>query len=383
MSDELIRYNRIKSFMLQPQTYLLFGNISYNLRDNEIILIQSLLNQEYFETLVPTIENKYIKFNSYDETEPIMTQLYENKIPSLDHAIGRKNEKVCDKKISHIKSSIWKQCFPESYKEIEYSNINYCTFNLIIELIEKKTGEKYTVNQIKNELYNEYKTYLENYRDKIMDILILEGKKTLGDQVVAETLSFSNFIYTDNYFLTTFDLWLLIQKYKIPSIFICQKFILQTKYERNAFLGYGDKNDKFAFIIIPGYRPESVPSFKLVLSNTDEVFISLDKINSDCTEKIIYAIDNQIDINSYLKNFSKPTKTVYAKKNPLRKLKIESDSEEVKIPKKKLIIEETPISAEEFVMQPKKRGTKKNVVLKGNSKTKKTKKILIVESESN
>jgi hypothetical protein len=43
MSDELIRYNRIKSFMFQPQTYLSFGNISYNLRDNEIILIQSTL----------------------------------------------------------------------------------------------------------------------------------------------------------------------------------------------------------------------------------------------------------------------------------------------------------------------------------------------------
>ena len=61
---------------------------------------------------------------------------------------------------------------------------------------------------------------------------------------------------------------------------------------------------------------------------------------------------------------------------------MESDSEELKIPKKKLIIEETPISPEEFIMQPKKRGTKKNVVLKGNAKTKKTKKLLIVESES-
>jgi hypothetical protein len=66
MSDELIRYNRIKSFMLQPQTYLSFGNIGYNLRDNEIILIQSLLTQDYFETLIPAITNKYTKYNSYD-----------------------------------------------------------------------------------------------------------------------------------------------------------------------------------------------------------------------------------------------------------------------------------------------------------------------------
>ena len=79
---------------------------------------------------------------------------------------------------------------------------------------------------------------MEKYTDKIVDILIIEGKKTLGDQVKAETLSFSSFLYTDNYFLTTFDLWLLVQKYKIPTIFICQKFILQAKYEKHVFVGY-------------------------------------------------------------------------------------------------------------------------------------------------
>jgi len=382
VSDELIRYNRIKSFMLQPQTYLLFGNISYNLRENEIILIQSLLTQEYFETLIPTVANKYIKFNSYDETEPLMTQIYDNKIPSLDHAIGRKNEKTCKTSINNIKSSIWKQCFPESYKEIDYTNINYCTFNMIIDLIEKKTGEKYTVNQIKNDLYNEYKKYLDNYKNKILDILILEGKKTLGDQVAADTLSFSNFIYTDNYFLTTFDLWLLVQKYEIPTIFISQKFILQTKYEKNIFLGYGNIHDKFAFIVIPGYRPENVPSFKLIISNENDVFISLNQLDSDCIERIRYAIDNKTSINEYLHNFIKPITTSYEKKKPLR-LQIESESEEIKKPKRKLIIEETKsISPEEFVMVPKKKQSKKKVVLKGNTKSKKNKKKLIIEDNS-
>ena len=55
-----------------------------------------------------------------------------------------------------IVSAIWKKCFPKNYTEIEYSKSNYCTIIFIIDLIERKTGEKYTVNQIKNELYNEY-----------------------------------------------------------------------------------------------------------------------------------------------------------------------------------------------------------------------------------
>jgi hypothetical protein len=51
----------------------------------------------------------------------------------------------------------------------------------------------------------------------VIDILILEGKKTLGDQVKAETLTFSSFIYTDSYFITPLDIWLLVQKYKIVT----------------------------------------------------------------------------------------------------------------------------------------------------------------------
>ena len=61
MADELIRYNRIKTFIFQPQSYLLFGTLEYNLREDEIIVIQSLLTSEYFDGLIPTPLNKYVK----------------------------------------------------------------------------------------------------------------------------------------------------------------------------------------------------------------------------------------------------------------------------------------------------------------------------------
>ena len=393
MADELIRYNRIKSFMLQPQTYLSFNNVGYNLRDNEIILIQSALTQEYFETLIPAITNKYVKYNSYDETQPIITQIYENKIPSLDQAIGRKNELICDKvENNHIKSSIWRQCFPKSYSEIEYSKYNFCTFNFIIDLIERKTLKKYTINEIKNNLFEEYKQYIEKYRDKIIDILIIEGKKTLGDQVKSGTLSFASFIYTDNYFLTTFDLWLLVNKFKIPTIFVCQKFILQTKYEKHEFVGYGDKSDKFAFIVIPGFRPENVPNYKLIKSDKGDVFISLETLNNDYDKRIEDSIEHKISIEEYLEDFVIPTKTVYEKKKPQRLLiESDSDSEEKKEkPKRtKIIIEKTSaVSPEKTIIFPKKKPSKK-IVVKGEPKNKtkrkpdiKKKRLLIIESDT-
>ena len=412
MSDELIRYNRIKSFMLEPQIYLSFGNVGYNLRENEIILAQSTLTQEYFENLIPSITNKYIKFNSYDETEPIISQVYDNKVPYTDNVVGKKNELVCDKiEKEYITSSIWKKCFPENYTETEYSKYNFCTFNFIIDLIEKKTGEKYMINEIKNQLYDEYKKYISENNDKIIDILILEGKKTLGDQVKAGKLSFTNFIYTDNYFLTTFDLWLLVNKFKIPTIFISQKFILQTKYQDHIFVGYGNIDDKFAFIILPGLRSENVPNFKIIKSNKGDVFISLKEIiNEECILNIENSIRNKMSIDDYLSQFVKPKKFNYKKKKPLI---IESDSEEqqeqqqeqqeqqeqqqqqqeqkkeVKIRKKKIILEETqPISDEKYIILPNKKKSKK-ILIRGDNKNKSRKKtditkrrLLIVESDS-
>jgi hypothetical protein len=390
MADELIRYNRIKSFMLQPQTYLSFGNIGYNLRDNEIILIQSILTQEYFENLIPAVINKYVKYISYDEIQPNITQIYDNKIPSLDQAIGRKNELICDKfDKEHISSSIWRKCFPDNFTETEYSKYNFCTFNFIIDLIERTTKQKITINEIKNQLYDEYKKYLEKYKDKIIDILIIEGKKTLGDQVDAGTLSFSTFIYTDNYFLTTLDLWLLVNKFKIPTIFICQKFILQTKYQKHLFVGYDNGDNKFAFIILPGFRPENVPNFKIVKSNRGDVFISINELNEECIDNIQESIRNKITIEEYLEKFSLPPKTIYKKKKPLL---IESDSEgeekDLKPKKKKIIIEETtPVTIEKEIIYNKKPSRKVKVRGEPKNKTRrrpdvKKRKLLIVDSST-
>ena len=75
--------------------------------------------------------------------------------------------------------------------------------------------------------------------------------------------------------------------------------ILQTNFEKHAFVGYGDKRDKFAFIIIPGFRHEHVPNYKLVKSDKDDIFIPLDKLNENCVKRIEEAIDNKISIEEY------------------------------------------------------------------------------------
>jgi hypothetical protein len=66
MADELIRYSRIKSFIFEPKSYLSFRSLDYNIRENEVILMQSLLTQDYFKSMIPLVLNKYVKYKSRD-----------------------------------------------------------------------------------------------------------------------------------------------------------------------------------------------------------------------------------------------------------------------------------------------------------------------------
>ena len=298
MADEIIRYSRIKGYMFEAKKFLTLGDVEYNLNENEIIMLQSLLNQEYFEKLTPTTVNKYVKHNSYDEVNPIMTQTYDNKITSLNAPT-----ETCDKQKKKI-TGIWQKCFPNSYKEIEYGNTPYCTFAIIIDLIEQFTGEKKQLNEIKNELIREYAKYINDYGDKIIDILIYEGKPNAGYQVKRGTLLFSNMILANNYHLTTFDMWLIVTKYEIPTIFISTKPILQTKNTKRVFVGFGENDANFAFILLPALSDKVVPKMKLIENDTGRYNSPLNNIDDDCKYKINDAFSYKQDIKTYLDSFT-------------------------------------------------------------------------------
>ena len=314
-ADELIRYNRIKSFIFQPQAYLSFDNVGYNLHENELLLLQSLITQEYFEGMIPAIKNKFTKYNSYDTVTPFNAPKYDNKI-DLNDAINEKEDECAVVVRDKVRSIYWRKCFPASYGEVEYGKTNYCSLFFMIDLINKSSGVLLTENQMKTQLYEEYTKYLPTYRNKILDILTIQGKKTLCDQVKKETITFINFIYTDSYFFTTLDLWLLIERYKIPSFFISSKFLLETEYNKHSFNAYGGAQaQRFVFIVLPGLRNENVPSYKLICDEASDIFISMDKlVNEERLEEL--REPPMATVEDFLKKFSKNTTTNYTKKLP-------------------------------------------------------------------
>ena len=80
MSDELIRYKRIQQFMFEPQVYMSFGAVDYSVDDDEVIVMQSMLNAEFFDKLVGKNINNYVASTSYDNVNPRISQTYSNAI---------------------------------------------------------------------------------------------------------------------------------------------------------------------------------------------------------------------------------------------------------------------------------------------------------------
>jgi len=342
MADELIRYSRIKTFIFQPQTYLSFGALGYNLRENEIIVIQSLLTKDYFDGLVPEEINKYVKYNTYDNAEPKISQVYDNTFEinkSLNITVQKEEEREkmvedekekCTPKETHISSKIWKDVLPTGFRELYYNDdrdIN-CGFQMLSNIIYKFTGNKLNKNGIKAALDEEYSKYFGVYGSQILDILISEGKKTQGTRVKAKTLSFQDFIYLDDYFITNLDIWVIMKKYSIPSIIVATKPIIITNRLKNFLVMYGKPQDDFVFIYSPALRPENIPKYSVIISKDNKIQHFLDVIkNDDIRHEIIDSIANNFTLEKMLQTFTKKT-VVKAKPKLTGKIIVEESSEE-------------------------------------------------------
>jgi hypothetical protein len=69
LADELLRYRRIRAFMLHPNKYLTFDDIQYNLKDSEMLLFEPDLAKYLSENKRAVAMNDYIKYKSYYTTE--------------------------------------------------------------------------------------------------------------------------------------------------------------------------------------------------------------------------------------------------------------------------------------------------------------------------
>jgi len=236
IADELLRYKRIKLFMFEPKYYLNVTNNEYKIRNNEVIMLQSLLTNEYFDGLIQFPQSDYVKNITFEQAVPsISTKKYDNVVSLDKQDFEKKNiDQLVDELgiqciketvdvIGNISTSYWKKVFPKTCREIIFHNSARCSFYVLLLILQKTTNQFLSIELLKLSLWNAYKEYIPNYQTQMVDILFKQGKQALMTSVRKKTVSLESVIMSEEYFLTNLDIWVIAHKYNLPILLFSSK----------------------------------------------------------------------------------------------------------------------------------------------------------------
>ena len=308
VSDELIRYSHVKSFIMK-NNYLSFDKIGYNIQKDEIIILQSLLTPEYFDNLVSGRANKYMINNTFDNTNP--SNAFINNVPlEIEEIVQNKDVDIVEHEIGKISSLFWRTKFPSSSMENKYPPTKNASFQFIIDIIQRAKNVLLDENNLREDLVELYAMYSDKYKSKLANIWIDQGKKLYGNKVHRGVYDFKHAIMDINYNLTNIDLWMLLVKYEIPSMFISSppSLVIETNYNKNVFVTYKDVNvNQYVFIHeIVNYT--EVGSYR-VIEHDDDIMIDLDSIQDKTV--IDEALQEYVTIEHFISVYELRNKTKY------------------------------------------------------------------------
>jgi len=279
LADEIVRYSRINAFIFNPKNVLTFTTLKYNLREDEIILLQSLLTQEYFHDLIAAPINPYTSSNAYEMTKPITTQNYSN-VESFAQFTQPNEELECHKTVKEaIANDYWRKIFPVNAKETIYkSDPRSCSFTAIQMLIKDYIVEDITKNTLKEILVDAYKKMYQKYDQLVLNILKAQGKKLLANQVREKQLIFADMIMSEDYYATNLDIWLLIVHYNLPVVLIAVTNLLENNNKYMTFNSTGS-NDYY-FLKMSAAVLDKPPIYTLITDVDNSLRINIGKLRS-------------------------------------------------------------------------------------------------------
>ena len=237
LADQFIRYNKIRMFIFNPRQFLTFQKVSYNLRDDEIILLEDILYGDYFDDVVIQSKNRFIKDrNVYDMVEPI------NKVPYKSKFVFTNKIEVKEINTCIIDNEEEQQLNINSYirnhklsKEFKLTELKYnfdCTWELAL-MILKDFGIDITIQDLRLFLIDTYRFYIENDLAKLTVIFKKERKLSF---ISLFSGNINDIINPDEYYLTPFDLFLIFEHYNCPVIITSRTSILETVKKNISFV---------------------------------------------------------------------------------------------------------------------------------------------------
>jgi hypothetical protein len=328
VADELLRYRRVQLFMLNPGSYLNIGYSEYIIFDTEMLMLQSLLTPDYFADLVLFNESDFLKRVDYMNAVPAISQSYsnqpitleeQNKIVSIEKKPGELNidcvQKIRDE-VQGNERSMWKRIFPKPAREVVFHATPYCSFYMMIYIIENvtkarkgKTNVNLTVSNIKSVLWGAYSELIDKETDnyaKIESILKMQGKRKL----FSANSTLEQIIASEGYFLSDLDIWVIAAKLRLPIILFSStslKSLMDPTVKIDWLLmgGTNIQKDKYFFV----RSPSNVMEYQLITPPAELTNPELSEFYSAVQKSIVEGkkSDNVKDLQQYLVEYKYKT----------------------------------------------------------------------------
>lgn len=319
MSDEIIRYGKINNFIFKPSVYLSFNKLNYNLGEDEIILLDTLLIDGYFEDLTEAHQNKYISHNSVEFIQPNKAPTYNNYYDYKEFLNPNVEERCKTRTINNIRGN-WGGFFKPSFKELQYKDNVICSFDILQQIINDFTNgiNMPSISDLKKILISGYTKLIDIYGPNkiVWEILKDQGKEKLTRQVMEDKITFKDMILSDLYYITNLDILILSEHYKIPIIIIAGSELyelkqwkqkIKGKFIRKMWITNDAMESNYYYIIKqPGIKRNKIPKYSIIYDN--------EKIKTNKTELLKKFINNIIiyklrpSIDEYITTYKSITK---------------------------------------------------------------------------
>lgn len=255
VADELIRFGRIKNYILNSNQFLNMGNTEFKINQDEYMIMESaLMNKEYFDDMTPHKSVGIV----YDIAK---TRLFMPPFVKLETQAEPVHEDkvVCTKVEPHRKNyndNFWvTTAFPDKLKtmQIEYKNTPECSFGPLQHILSKVRGTgPVSVGEIKTMLWEAYQEYSPAEMKKLLFMLKKQGKS----QMIENVAEFETAFKSESYNMTAVDVWVFAEKYELPiilfssSVYMHDALIIQDSENKQ----YNKKYDVYKIQKVPAHK---------------------------------------------------------------------------------------------------------------------------------
>ena len=256
LADQLVRYSRVKSYVLYPEQSINTRTTDYNLGDNEMLLVHSDITPEFFRRIDSRVGTPYVENTAYDFAQPAMTQHYSrDTVAFADLAnVGADQTLECVKPglipIVGNTRSMWVQSLPKTAREKVFLNSPECTFHLMVTILQEQFNKAIDVAGIRKLLWAAYSPHMAQHAAKIVSVLKSQGKHTLMEAVEHGRMTFETLVFSESYYLSDLDIWVMASRYNLPIVLFTSTYLKGFKHNARVMwlLAGGTSGSRFYFV---------------------------------------------------------------------------------------------------------------------------------------